>query len=173
MKVSQLKVLLVCMANVCRSPMAEAVVRSVAAVNGRVWMEVDSAGTRVARGGLRPDPRAQEALRRRGYLLSDRRSRTLVADDFDRFDLLLAMDRANLADMLEIGPPSHHIKARLLLDFAPDQPVREVPDPYLGTTEDFERVLDLCEAGARGLARLYRDPLGLSTPSARSDPIVR
>jgi protein-tyrosine phosphatase len=153
--------------------MAEAVIRSVAAEKGRVWLEVESAGTRVARSGLRPDVRAQEALRRRGYPASESRSRPLMANDFERFDLLLAMDRANLSDMLAIGPPSHHVKARLLLDFAPDQPVREVPDPYFGTREDFEHVLDLCEAGARGLARLFREPSVAPMAGRRSDPIAR
>jgi protein-tyrosine phosphatase len=154
------KVLVVCMANVCRSPMAESVLRAVAAEHGRVWLEVESAGTRVTRTGLRPDPRAEEALLRRGYSASGSRSRALVPSDFDRFDLLLAMDRTNLADMLAIGPPIHHVKARLLLDCAPDHPVREVPDPYFGSAEGFEHVLDLCEAGARGLLRLLSEQSG-------------
>ena len=115
----------------------------------------DSAGTHACRLGERLDPRAELALSRRGYALENARSRKIGAPDFDLFDLILAMDALNLADLRRICPARHTHKLRLLLDFADGLEATEIPDPYYGSPEGFERVLDLCEAGARGLIKRY------------------
>ena len=91
------------------------------------------------------------AARRRGYDLAGLRARQVQPVDFDRFDFVLAMDRANLAELESRRPPSATARLALFLEFAPETGVAEVPDPYYGGVEDFERVLDLCEAAARGL----------------------
>jgi len=152
------RVLLICMGNICRSPMALAVIRQLAGAR----LEVDSAGTHAVRPPQGADPRAKAVLGQRGYTPEMRRSRAVTAADFERFDLLLAMDRANLEDLRTRCPPGQEGKLRLFLDFAAGLEGKDVPDPYYGDLPGFERVLDLCEAGARGLlARLERgDPPG-------------
>lgn len=115
-------------------------------------LRVDSAGTHAAERGEPIDPRAADLLRRRGITVRSRaRSRRVVDADFERFDLLVAMDLSNRADLLERCPPSHTDKVRLLLDFAPGQGGREIPDPYFSGPEGFERVFDLCRLGLDGL----------------------
>ena len=151
------KILFVCMANVCRSPMARAVLQDLTRRRGGPPVEVDAAGVRVASSRLRPDPRAQAALLRRGYAVPGGRSRRLAQDDFERCDLLLAMDRLVLDDMLRQCPQQHRAKVRLFLDFAEGQERREVPDPYFGDAAGFDLVLDLCEAGALGLQQALWD----------------
>ncbi|MFT3906459.1 MAG: low molecular weight protein-tyrosine-phosphatase [Steroidobacteraceae bacterium] len=151
-----MRLLFVCMGNICRSPTAEAVFRHIAAreAPGQVCV-ADSAGTHDYHIGAAPDPRAQAAALKRGVDLSALRARQLVPEDFQRFDRVLVMDRRNLRDAARIAPRGSADKLVLLLDYAPEQPLREVPDPYYGTAEDFERVLDLTSAAARGLlARL-------------------
>lgn len=145
-------VLLVCMANVCRSPMACAVAQQLAQSSGRRadWTFA-SAGTHAQQGGKRPDARAQATLLKRRYTAVKTRSRQVVVQDFARFDLILAMDEANLASLKRLAPPAAHGKLRLLLPFAPELGVAEVPDPYYGDLAGFERVLDLIEAGVKGL----------------------
>ena len=91
------------------------------------------------------------AARRRGYEISGLRARQLQPADFDHFDVVLAMDRANLAELIDREPPGSRARLALFLDYAPETGVAEVPDPYYGGIEDFERVLHLCEAGAQGL----------------------
>ena len=118
-------------------------------------IEVDSAGTADYHFGEPPDRRTVAAARRRGYDLAGLRARQVQPADFDRFDLVLAMDRANLAELESRRPQALRRRLALFLEFAPDAGVVEVPDPYYGGVEDFERVLDLCEVAARGLlARL-------------------
>ena len=145
------RVLLVCLGNICRSPTAEGVVRALAAREyPALDLRVDSAGTANYHVGEPPDRRTVAAARRRGYELSSLRARQVTAADFGNFDYLLAMDRANLAELGRIARSSAaHLG--LFLEFAPDCGSDEVPDPYYGGQEGFERVLDLCEAGARGL----------------------
>ncbi len=145
-------VLLVCMANVCRSPMACAVAQHLACSQGcTVDWKFESAGTHAQQGGKRMDARAQAALQKRQYAPLKTRSRQVSAQDFERFDLILAMDDANLAALKRLAPPAMHGKLRLLLSFTPDLGLAEVPDPYYGDQAGFERVLDLIEAGVRGL----------------------
>jgi len=149
-------VLIVCMANICRSPMASSVARKLTAdASLSHQFKFDSAGTHAHHLGEWPDRRAEFALSSRGYELVRTRSRRVSAKDFEEFDLILAMDASNLTELRRLCPPSHLAKLRLLLDFAEGLKVTEIPDPYYGNAEGFERVLDLCEAGARGLIKHY------------------
>jgi protein-tyrosine phosphatase len=160
-------VLMVCMGNICRSPMAAVVARAIAS---RKWpgelqgdqagflkrLVFDSAGTLAHHTGAKTDSRANAVLLRHGYGPSEHRSRRVQVRDFERFDLVLAMDRANLYELQRHCPAALSFKLRLFLDFAPGTPEREVPDPYYGSVQGFERVLELCEAGATGLVDAYR-----------------
>jgi protein-tyrosine phosphatase len=147
-----MKVLFVCMGNICRSPTAEAVFRQVvaAAAPEGDW-HIDSAGTHAYHVGEPPDPRSIAAARRRGVDMSRLRARVFERDDFDRFDLVLAMDEDNLAHLAALRPTGARAELRLLLDYAPDAGRRSVPDPYYGGTSGFEDVLDLVELAAEGL----------------------
>jgi len=146
------RVLFVCLGNICRSPTAEGVFRAIATREfAGLPVLVASAGTANYHTGEPPDRRTVAAARRRGYDLSSQRARQVNADDFERFDFVLAMDRANLAELERLRPRTLIPEFGLFLDFAPDSGFTEVPDPYYGGVEDFERVVDLCEAGARGL----------------------
>ena len=146
------RVVVVCMANVCRSPMAHSVLRHMAA-NERMahLLDMGSAGVRVSWPGARIDPRAEAALRRGGYTCAPSRSQQITAADFERLDLALAMDHSNLEALRDLCPPEHAHKLRLFLDFAPGMQGQAVPDPYYGDARGFDNVLALCEAGARGL----------------------
>ena len=116
-------------------------------------VEIDSAGTHAYHIGEPPDRRAIEAAQRRGVDLSALRARKISDDDFDRFDLILAMDRENLRDLQRRAPVHRQDRIRLVMDYAPDAHSREVPDPYYGGVTGFEEVLDLLEQAARGLVR--------------------
>jgi protein-tyrosine phosphatase len=152
-----MKILFVCLGNFCRSPTAEAVMRGIAAREApELAITLDSAGTANYHVGSPPDRRSQAAARKRDYDLSALRGRQVRAEDFATFDLILAMDRANLQDLLEIAPADARAKIQLFLDYAPEQPVREVPDPYYSGASGFDDVLDLIEAAARGLLRRLR-----------------
>ena len=120
---------------------------------------VDSAGTGNWHIGEAPDGRAQLAARGRGYDLSQLRGRQIGAADFERFDLLIAMDDANVAALNRICPPVYRDKIRLLMEFAPQGDAREVADPYFGGANGFETVLDQCEAACRGLIAALRPQL--------------
>jgi protein-tyrosine phosphatase len=136
------------MGNICRSPTAEAVLRELARREApELTLEVDSAGTHGYHVGDPPDPRAVAAAARRGYDLSPLRARQFTAKDFERFDLILAMDEDNRATMLRQGSG----RVELLLSYAPQWGERNVPDPYYGGEAGFERVLDLIESAARGV----------------------
>lgn len=155
----KISVLLVCMGNICRSPTAEGVLRvqvERAGLSGR--FEVDSAGTLGYHAGESPDARAQLAAVKRGYDISRLRARRVVVEDFRRFDLVLAMDRINLASLEQMCPKPYLSKLRLFMEYAPDQNCDEVPDPYYGGPAGFERVLDMCEAAARGVITVYANP---------------
>lgn len=146
------KILMVCMGNVCRSPMAQAVSLHLAAQAGLArQIQIDSAGTRAMRGNQAADPRAKAVLSARGYTAGKTKSRQVTERDFERYDLILSMDQSNLNDLRRMCPDENAHKLRLFLEFAGAVDTREVPDPYYGNVQGFERVLDLCEAGARGL----------------------
>jgi protein-tyrosine phosphatase len=140
-------VLIVCMGNICRSPVGEAIVRKRAEERGLGGaIVVDSAGTINYHAGEMPDPRMREAAGRHGYELSHR-ARQINSRDLDRFDLILAMDRENLADIRQMDAGGRHAgKVRLLSEFIPECPVSDVPDPYYGGGEGFDRVIEMVES---------------------------
>ncbi|MGN7983151.1 low molecular weight protein-tyrosine-phosphatase [Burkholderia sp. 22313] len=142
----------VCLGNICRSPTAEGVMRhQVDAAGLADRIAIDSAGTGDWHVGEPPDTRAQAAARMRGYDLSALRARQVSTADFERFDLLLAMDEANLAELRRRCPPEHRGKVRLLMEFAPGVAETEVADPYFGGAQGFEQVLDQVERACAGL----------------------
>jgi protein-tyrosine phosphatase len=152
-----MKILFVCLGNICRSPSAEAVLRAIAAREApELSIEVDSAGTAGYHIGEPPDSRSQAAARRRGYDMSPLRARIVEPADFERFDLLLAMDENNFAVLQQRAPAAYRDRVRLFLDFAPDCGMNEVPDPYYGGPTGFEHVLDLVEEASRGLLEHLR-----------------
>ena len=146
------RILFVCMGNICRSPTAEGVARALAERSGvAAGFEFDSAGTHGYHIGKAPDARATKAAASRGYDLSSLKARQVDTADFVRFDRILAMDRDNLELLRQASPPEHHGKLGLFLEFASRRDEDEVPDPYYGGPEGFERVLDLIEDAALGL----------------------
>jgi protein-tyrosine phosphatase len=146
------RVLFVCLGNICRSPTAEGVLRYLAAKEApQLKLEIDSAGTADYHIGAPPDPRSQRAARRRGIEISDLKARQVAADDFARFDLILAMDRNNLRELQAMRPRASGASLKLFLDYAPEVGLRDVPDPYYGDAAAFEEVLDLTTAASRGL----------------------
>ena len=147
-----IRVLFICMGNICRSPTAEAVVRVHLENAGlSAVFEIDSAGTHGYHIGKPPDRRAQEAAAGRGYDLSSLRARQVSESDFSRFDRILAMDRDNLELLRQACPAEHRNKLRLFLEYSSNHAEREVPDPYYGGADGFQHVLDLIEDAARGL----------------------
>lgn len=142
------RILFVCLGNICRSPMAEAVLRRMAPG----WT-VDSAGTGAWHLGSPPHGDAIRAGARRGYDLTGQRARRVTAADFDAFDLILVMDDANLCAVEALRPPARKTPVRRLLDHAPEARVTAVPDPYYAG--DFDGALDLIEAGCRGVLRMW------------------
>jgi protein-tyrosine phosphatase len=152
-----MRILFVCLGNICRSPTAEAVVRTIAALEApELGLEVDSAGTAGYHVGEPPDPRMQAAAGRRGYQLGALRARIVEPRDYEHFDFILAMDRENLAVLQRRAPESARERVRLFLEFAGHAEPHEVPDPYYGGPNGFEEVLDLIESASRGLLRSLR-----------------
>lgn len=152
-----MRILFICMGNICRSPSAEAVFRHLLRTEApELQLEIDSAGTHDYHLGYPPDTRALRAAKRRGIDMSELRARKLLAEDFERFDLILAMDEQNRQDALAIAPRGRHERLRLLLEFAPELDYREIPDPYYGDEIGFELVLDLVTEASRGLIAYIR-----------------
>ena len=147
------RILVVCMGNICRSPMASAALHALAAQRRLLSLvEIDSAGTHGGHQGEKPDPRAMAVARARGHeQIARERARRVVEKDFERFDLLLAMDRDNLMNLQHLCPTAHRHKLHLFLEYAGVAGESEVPDPYYGNLAGFERVMRLCEAGAQGV----------------------
>lgn len=146
------KVLFVCMGNICRSPSAEGVFAAIVEREGlSEHIVIDSAGTHAYHIGEPPDPRSQEAARQRGIDLSRQRARRVVAADFIDFDYVLAMDESNFQDLEAIRDPQSRAVFSLFLDFAPENSERNVPDPYYGGGNGFQKVLDLIEVASEGL----------------------
>ncbi|MCZ6507381.1 MAG: low molecular weight phosphotyrosine protein phosphatase [Acidobacteria bacterium] len=144
------RILFVCLGNICRSPAAEALLRHELAERCRDGsVEVDSAGTLSYHQGQPPDERMRQAAAERGYEIAGR-SRPVVAQDFERFDLIVAMDRSNLSD-LEAMAPAGGAPIRLFSDFLPAGSPADVPDPFYGGPGGFDTVLDLLEEGCSRL----------------------
>lgn len=155
-----IKVLFVCTGNICRSPTAEGVFRALVEAEGLAGrIATDSAGTHGYHVGEAPDGRSAAAALRRGVDLSDLRARKVRPGDFSDFDLVLAMDRGHADILRRQCPPDLAGRVRLFLDFAPDLGIKDVPDPYYGGGDGFERVLDMVEAGARGVLEHIRAKL--------------
>lgn len=149
---SPVRVLFVCMGNICRSPIVEGVFRKCLEIRASALViEVDSAGTHSYHVDASPDHRAQSAAGRRGIDISTLRARRVEAADFERFDYILAMDQLNLETLRAEASAEYHDKIRLFMDFSRANPGAEVPDPYYGSANGFERVLDLAEEAAEGL----------------------
>lgn len=145
------KILLVCLGNICRSPMAEGLLREMAKQRG-LQIQTDSAGTGDSHIGQAPDPRAQTEMRRHGIRISDLRARQFTRADFERFDLLLAMDQQNLSDMQRLASsPELAAKARLMLDWSNDRKGGDVPDPWYGGSEGFGPVHNMLKEALENL----------------------
>lgn len=142
---NKVRVLMVCLGNICRSPTAHGVFQHrIDSAGFSEYIEVDSAGTADYHIGKKPDNRTRAAAKQRGYSLSGLRARQLQASDFEDFDYILAMDDNNLRDMARLCPPEHRKKLGLYMDFA-DNNYSFVPDPYYGEDDGFQLVLDLVE----------------------------
>jgi protein-tyrosine phosphatase len=145
-------VLFVCTGNICRSPTAEGVLRALVEARGLAdAVRVDSAGTHGYHVGEPPDPRAIAAARRRGIDLSELRARRVSRKDFERFDLIVAMDRGHHGLLLGLCPDGQADKLRLFMEYVPEHGLADVPDPYYGDAADFERVLDIVGPGAAAI----------------------
>jgi len=152
MELEKIKILFVCMGNICRSPTAEGVFRHQVFEAGHAdKIIIDSAGTHAYHIGSSPDRRAQQAALQRGYDLSSQRGRQVGIRDFHEFDYILAMDRQNLANLIQICPPQEQHKLKLFMEFSRGFSQREVPDPYYGGNRGFETVLNMVEDAASGL----------------------
>jgi protein-tyrosine phosphatase len=149
-------VLFVCLGNICRSPTAEGIFRAQAKRAGILdQLRIESAGIGDWHVGEPPDARAIAHARNRGYDLAGQRARQVRPEDFAQFDWILAMDLRNLRDLTALRPPDYRGHLGLLLDFAPELGVREIPDPYFGGARGFETVVELTErATAALLARI-------------------
>lgn len=147
-------VLFVCLGNLCRSPTAHAIFQQ-KIVRSNLRIHIDSAGTSGFHVGSLPDKRTCEAGESRGYSFAKQRSRPVADEDFVRFDLILAMDKSNHAELLERCPEQYQHKVHLFLDYA-GHAEKEVPDPYYGGRRGFDLVLDLVEQGCDGLLQKLR-----------------
>jgi protein-tyrosine phosphatase len=157
-----IKVLFVCLGNICRSPTAEGIFQHLVDQAGlAAQIEIDSAGTGDWHIGRAPDQRAQTVALQRGYDIGDLRARQVHGGDFEQFHYILAMDSQNLADLNAMKPLGFSGHLGLMLDFADDQNSRDVPDPYYGGEEGFQQVVDLLNRAARGLlVHIQRQHLG-------------
>jgi len=148
-------ILFVCMGNICRSPSAEAVFKHKAKAQG-LSLKIDSAGTVGAHAREKPDHRAQKVGVERGYSFDGLKARKVKAEDFDNFDLILAMDNHNIEELKKVAPVHLQHKVALFLDFAINHEETEVPDPYYGGVNGFRFVLDLVEDASDGLIAKIR-----------------
>ena len=157
-------VLFVCTGNICRSPTAEGIFRKLAGdagVGGSIL--AGSAGTHAYHVGEPPDPRALAAAAKRGYDLSGLRARRVEHADFQRFELILAMDSDHYSILSRMAPPGDGYKLKLMMSYARRFREQEVPDPYYGGPQGFERVLDMLEDAAQGLLESVRKDPGVAS----------
>ena len=154
----QVKVLFVCMGNICRSPTAEGVFRYVVETDGKAdLISIDSAGTHAYHVGEQPDPRAQVTATARGVDLSSQKARRVAEQDFYTFNYILAMDNDNLSILNTMRPADSIATPELFLSYANNSHHREVPDPYYGGTKGFDKVFDMVEAASDGLLRHIKE----------------
>ena len=166
-----IKVLFVCMGNICRSPTAEGVFRKKLRerrLDGRV--EVDSAGTHAYHVGEAPDQRTQRAAASRGYDLSNMRARKVAPQDLDYFDMILAMDRNNLEVLKRICPPEKYGRLGLFMSYSGNFEDDEVPDPYYGLGHGFDLVLDMIEDATQGVIEVIQQRL--APAAAKPEPLL-
>jgi len=170
------RVLFVCTGNICRSPMAEGAFRAMVEACGLAGrIEADSAGTIDYHVGEAPDPRAGDTALTRGFDISGQRARRIGAEDYDLFDILVALDESHLAALARRRPRQATAEIRLLLKSAPQTACKDVPDPYYGELSDFQSALDLIEAGCAGLLDEIRRGLqeaDRALRDARSSPFT-
>jgi protein-tyrosine phosphatase len=141
-----MKILMVCLGNICRSPLADGLMRKKIADNG-LDLEVDSAGTSTYHIGNEPDERTQENALKHGIDLSSLRARQFIKEDFNSFDLIYVMDRTNYFNVLELASSDEERdKVKLILDELPNEPLNEVPDPYYSGELGFEKVYQLLDS---------------------------
>lgn len=174
------KVLFVCMGNICRSPTAEGVfTHLVERQHLSHLIGIDSAGTHAYHVGEPPDSRAQQAALQRGVEMSGLSARRVYDDDFARFDYIVAMDNDNKRNLLARCPQEYQHKVCLLLDYAAGCDEDEVPDPYYGNKSGFDRVLDLVDLGTKGLllhildTHLRPDPGTVQVASPTEEPVSK
>jgi protein-tyrosine phosphatase len=145
-------ILFICMGNICRSPTAEAVFRYKAAEQG-LDLKIDSAGTLGSHAREKPDHRAQKAGMARGYSFDKIKARKVIVQDFEKYDLILAMDNQNIRELTKIAPVNLQNKIHLFLDFSEKYDEQEVPDPYYGGAKGFQYIVDLVEDASDGLLK--------------------
>ncbi len=154
----KVKVLFVCMGNICRSPTAEGVFRHVVKQkNMDSHIVIDSAGTHAYHIGESPDSRSQATAKQRGVDLSSQRARKVEAQDFDKFDYVIAMDHSNSEDLKSLADAGQQAKIHLFMEFAKDRDNTEVPDPYYGGGNGFENVFDMVQSASEGLLQHIMD----------------
>lgn len=153
-----IRVLFVCLGNICRSPTAEGVFRDLIAREGLSdKIATDSCGTSGWHKGEPPDNRAREEATRRGIKIDDLKSRETRNSDFSDFDFIIAMDDNNFKTLTAMSPAEHASKIHMFLAFAPDVSITQVPDPYYGGTDGFANVFDMIDAASHGLLSHIRD----------------
>ena len=147
-------VLFVCLGNICRSPSAEGVFRHcVENSDLQLNVKIDSAGTANYHSGDPPDSRAISVAASRGINLKNLRARQIRRSDFQQFDYIIAMDRHNYSDLISLAPRDHHCRIQLFLDFTDNWSEREIPDPYYGGPQGFERAFDMINDASKGLIK--------------------
>lgn len=156
------RVLFVCLGNICRSPAAEGVMRTLVETEGLAeHIAIRSAGTGGWHAGNLPDARMRKAAQNRGYSLQSR-ARQVTSDDLREYDLVLVMDKQNQREIRPFDSTGENTaKIRLFCEFCTDHDTDEVPDPYYGGEQGFEHVLDLLEDGCRGVLHHIRQQRGL------------
>ncbi|MEC7491057.1 MAG: low molecular weight protein-tyrosine-phosphatase [Pseudomonadota bacterium] len=146
------RVLFVCTGNICRSPTAAGIFQMLVDNGGLSdQIETDSAGIGSWHSGEAPDPRSMETALRRGIDISAQQARTVRPDDFEQFNLVLAMDLSHFSALKDLCPKPLAARIRMFTDFTPRAAGQDVPDPYHGGDYGFERVFDMIETGAKGL----------------------
>ena len=154
----KISILMVCTANICRSPTAHGLMRHLLNLKGlNGLIAVDSAGTHIFQKGLSPDVRAQQVAIQHGIDLSDLRSRKIRPKDFSTYDFILAMDNENHQILQQLCPAEHAHKISMAMEFAPESVDIEVPDPYFGNIAGFERVFDMLDVAMKRLVEHLHD----------------